>query len=165
MTNYFARDCESELQPRGIRGLTMKYLNFPNESARPRVTRGIRGAFVAAFVTLLFSVGCGDYSGSETDTSIVANSVGTSLPQGLSVTEQVTSFEATVYPVVRQYCIGCHAAGGSGSPKIARLVRGLRSSTTRRSTSRTRPPRDWFEGWPRTSIIAGRIVPPMRPSC
>ncbi len=74
-------------------------------------------------LTLLVAVvafGCGDYSGSSTDTSILANSnPGSGLPQGLSVTEQVTSFESTVYPVLRANCINCHGGSGPGAPQIA----------------------------------------------
>jgi Concanavalin A-like lectin/glucanases superfamily len=96
----------------------MKYFDSPTEAISMRTRRGLRGLFVASFVALL-SAGCGDYGGSQTDSSIVANSIGAGLPQGLSVTEQVTGFEQTVYPLLRQYCIGCHAAGGVGSPRIA----------------------------------------------
>ena len=96
----------------------MKCFDFPRESDSRSARHGVRGLCVVLLVAIV-SAGCGDYGGSETDTSIVANSIGADLAQGLSVTEQVTGFEQTVYPVLRQYCIGCHAAGGSGSPKIA----------------------------------------------
>jgi hypothetical protein len=96
----------------------MKCFDFPRESDSRSARHGVRGLCVTLLVAIV-SAGCGDYGGSETDTSIVANSIGADLAQGLSVTEQVTGFEQTVYPVLRQYCIGCHAAGGSGSPKIA----------------------------------------------
>jgi hypothetical protein len=96
----------------------MKSFDSPRHSFSPLARSDLRNLCVA-LVVAWFSTGCGDYGGSATDTSIVANSIGTNLPQGLSVTEQVTGFETTVYPVLRQNCIGCHAAGGSGSPKIA----------------------------------------------
>jgi hypothetical protein len=81
-------------------------------------TRFGRVALVIGVV--LATVGCGDYSGSSTDTSILANSVGgAGLPQGLSVTEQVTSFETTVYPVLRANCENCHGGSGPGAPQVA----------------------------------------------
>ena len=95
----------------------MRCFDFPRESTSRSARRGVRGLCFVLFVAIV-SAGCSDYGGSETDTSIVANSIGTGLPQGLSVTEQVTGFEQTVYPVLRQYCISCHAAGGSGSPRF-----------------------------------------------
>lgn len=80
-----------------------------------------RFGHVAAVLLLAFvAVGCGDYSGSDTDTSILSNNLGgASLPQGLSVTEQVTSFETTVYPVLRANCENCHGGSGPGAPQIA----------------------------------------------
>jgi hypothetical protein len=82
-----------------------------------------RSRFGHIALTLLLAIGafgCGDYSGSDTDTSILANNLGAaSLPQGLSVTEQVTSFEQTVYPVLRANCENCHGGSGPGAPQIA----------------------------------------------
>ena len=99
-------------------GNSMKYLEFQNQS----LVESVRRRFGSAVLTLLVgfvAVGCGDYSGSGNDTSILANNVGSGLPQGLSVTEQVTSFETTVYPVVRAYCDNCHGGSGPGAPQIA----------------------------------------------
>jgi len=96
----------------------MKCFDFPSESYSHAARSGLRIVGLA-IVAALLSMGCGDYGGSETDSSIVANSFGSGLPQGLAVAEQVTSFETTVYPLLRSYCVGCHAAGGAGSPKIA----------------------------------------------
>jgi hypothetical protein len=85
---------------------------------RPRFSIASLAA-LTLFVAVL-ALGCGDYSGSSTDTSILANSnPGGSLPQGLSVTEQVTSFESTVYPVLRAYCDNCHGGNGPGAPQVA----------------------------------------------
>ncbi len=96
-----------------------KHSDLPRESLKKKTTsRDLRGLTLALLVALM-AIGCGEYDGSDTDTSFAANTVGGGLPQGLSVADQVTSFEATVYPVVRQYCSGCHAAGGSGAPKFA----------------------------------------------
>ena len=69
----------------------------------------------------LLALGCGDYGTPSADTSIVQNNIGSGLPEGLSLTEQVTSFETTVYPVLRDNCERCHDAGGAGSPKIAHI--------------------------------------------
>jgi hypothetical protein len=77
------------------------------------------GHVVLAFLVALVGTACGDYSGSDTDTSILQNNVGNGLPQGLSVTEQVTSFETTVYPLLRTYCVDCHGGSGPGAPQIA----------------------------------------------
>jgi hypothetical protein len=98
----------------------MKTFAFPTEPNPNIAQRMLRASCMALFVAL-FTTACGDYSGSQTDTSIAANSVNSSSPSGLSVADQVTSFEATVFPLLRQRCTPCHATGpgGSGSPKIA----------------------------------------------
>lgn len=77
------------------------------------------GHGILVFLLVLAGAGCGDYSGSDTDTSILQNNVGNGLPQGLSVTEQVTSFETTVYPLLRDNCVNCHGGNGPGAPQIA----------------------------------------------
>jgi hypothetical protein len=76
-------------------------------------------SIVVALVCALATLACGDYGGSDTSAAIVDNTFGTGLPEGLSVTDQVTSFESTVYPVLRTNCASCHAANGPGAPKIA----------------------------------------------
>lgn len=78
-------------------------------------------ALLVALLTALLAAGCGDYGGPSTDTSIVQNNIGTALPEGLSVAEQVTSFETTVYPVLRANCAACHDASGPGAPTIAHI--------------------------------------------
>ncbi len=97
----------------------MMVADFPNRSFENEKVGAARGAMMAALALVLFALGCGDYGGPSTDTSIVQNNIGAGLPQGLSVAEQVTSFETTVYPLVRANCVGCHDAGGPGAPKIA----------------------------------------------
>ncbi len=78
------------------------------------------GHVALALLLIVGAFGCGDYSGSDTDTSILANNLGgAGLPEGLSVTEQVTSFEQTVYPVLRTYCENCHGGSGPGAPQVA----------------------------------------------
>lgn len=78
------------------------------------------GHVALALLLIVGAFGCGDYSGSDTDTSILANNLaGGGLPEGLSVTEQVTSFEQTVYPVLRTYCENCHGGSGPGAPQFA----------------------------------------------
>ena len=77
------------------------------------------GLVVCGLLLVLSSVGCGDYSGSSTDTSFVSNNLGSGLPESISVTLQVESFEQTVYPVLRQNCVGCHSGSGPGSPQFA----------------------------------------------
>ncbi len=74
------------------------------------------------FLTLALAftaAGCGDYGGSDTDTSVLGNNVGGGTPDGLSVAEQVTAFESTVYPLLDQYCVDCHGGSGPGAPQIA----------------------------------------------
>jgi hypothetical protein len=87
-------------------------------TAATRCGRTIAAWLVIALVALS-TLACGEYGGSGTDTSIVANSFATGLPQGLSVTEQVTTFETTVYPLLRANCDNCHGASGPGAPQIA----------------------------------------------
>ncbi len=82
-------------------------------------TSSVHALSVVVLVALV-SVACGDYSGSSgTNGTVVAGSLGTGLPEGLSVAEQVTSFETTVYPVLRTNCADCHSGSGPGSPRIA----------------------------------------------
>jgi hypothetical protein len=77
-------------------------------------------AIVVLVLFSLASLACGDYgSGSSASGTVVAGSLGTGLPEGLSVAEQVTSFETTVYPVLRTNCASCHSGSGPGSPRIA----------------------------------------------
>ncbi|MAG32857.1 MAG: hypothetical protein CL908_18420 [Deltaproteobacteria bacterium] len=96
----------------------MTAFDIPKETFGEKLRRWI-GRLAAASALALLSVGCGDYGGPSTDTSIAANSLGGGLPQGLSVAEQVTSFEATVFPVLRANCDGCHDQSGPGAPMIA----------------------------------------------
>lgn len=99
----------------GTGDIMMKSEIFPVESF---VTK-LRGAFVTLAVAL-GAAGCGDYGGSDTDTSVLGNGgPGGGTPDGLSVAEQVTAFEATVYPLVDQYCEDCHGGSGPGAPQIA----------------------------------------------
>lgn len=97
----------------------MKFCDFPKNSFEhtllPRFARRVLALMLATFLAA-----CGDYSGSDTDTSILANNpAGAGLPQGLSVADQVTSFETTVYPVLRANCVNCHGGNGPGAPQIA----------------------------------------------
>ena len=78
----------------------------------------IRLGFLALALALS-AVGCGDYGGSNTDTSVLGNDVGGGTPDGLSVAQQVTAFETTVYPLLDQYCVDCHGGSGPGAPQIA----------------------------------------------
>ncbi len=100
----------------------MKDLEFQNQSfdsLQGNALRRFRSAVFALLVGLMLA-GCGDYGGSDSDTSILGNNnLGSGQPEGLSVTEQVTSFEQTVYPVVRAYCDNCHGGSGPGAPQIA----------------------------------------------
>lgn len=102
----------------------MKSEIFPVESFvgfRRAGSRGtkLRGAILTLAVAF-GAVGCGDYGGSDTDTSVLGNgNPGGGAPDGLSVAEQVTAFEATVYPIVDQYCEDCHGGSGPGAPQIA----------------------------------------------
>ncbi len=99
----------------GTGDIMMKSEIFPVESFGTK----LRGAFLTLAVAL-GAVGCGDYGGSDTDTSVLGNgNPGGGTPDGLSVAEQVTAFEATVYPLVDQYCEDCHGGSGPGAPQIA----------------------------------------------
>lgn len=99
-------------------GSNMKLNRSPNVSSDQFRKRGLAQAFLSLFV-LVAAAGCGDYGGSSTDTSILANNIGGGLPSGLSVSEQVTSFEATVYPLLAENCVDCHGGSGPGAPQIA----------------------------------------------
>jgi hypothetical protein len=96
----------------------MNAYDLPADSTQKAPRPGV-GSWLIALSIALATLACGDYGGSGTDTSVVSNSFGTGLPEGLSVTEQVTSFETTVYPLLRTNCATCHAANGPGAPKIA----------------------------------------------
>ncbi len=96
----------------------MMYEDLPNRSFGTTSPCRFRQAGLSLLLAVV-ALGCGDYGGSSTDTSILANNLGNGLPQGLSVTEQVTSFEATVYPLLRTNCVTCHAGSGPGAPHIA----------------------------------------------
>ena len=96
----------AHVNPEGSGNHTMKFSDFPYRSSvdeKPGCTR----AALLAVLLVVFALGCGDYGGPSTDTSIVQNNIGAGLPEGLSVAEQVTSFETTVYPLVRANCAGC----------------------------------------------------------
>jgi hypothetical protein len=99
-------------------GSSMVHLEIQNQSLARNARRRF-GLAVLALLVGFVATGCGDYSGSDNDTSILANNLGSGLPEGLSVTEQVTSFEQTVFPVLRAYCENCHGGSGPGAPQIA----------------------------------------------
>ena len=102
-------------------GDTMKKIHsFPVESFVAGRGASLRRAFLI-LVLALGVAGCGDYGGSDTDTSVLGNGNpgGGGAPGGLSVAEQVTAFESTVYPLVDQYCVDCHGGSGPGAPQIA----------------------------------------------
>ena len=95
-------------------------LNGSRDDATTLLDLGSRlGLTALSLLLALGAFGCGDYGGSSTDTSILANNLGVGLPQGLSVTEQVTSFEQTLYPLLRANCIECHGGSGPGAPQFA----------------------------------------------
>lgn len=95
----------------------MYELDASERGRRPRTT------LFAAIVALLplFALACGDYGAPSTDPATASTTVGTGLPEGLSVAEQVTSFETTVYPLLRTNCSTCHDAAGPGAPRIAHV--------------------------------------------
>ncbi len=99
-------------------GSIMKLNRSPNGSSTKFREQRIKQLMLSLFV-LIVAAGCGDYGGSSTDTSILANNIGGNLPQGLSVSEQVTSFEATVYPLLAENCVDCHGGSGPGAPQLA----------------------------------------------
>jgi hypothetical protein len=111
----------------------MKRQLFPVESFVGQRGASLRRA-VLTFALALGAAGCGEYGGSDTDTSVLGNgNPGGGAPEGLSVAEQVTAFEATVYPL-DQYCATATAVvARARSSRIRRrdgLVGGV---TTRRS--------------------------------
>lgn len=84
------------------------------KSRRVGTRVGPKGAMAVAWLALL--VGCGVYEGGPSGPAITG-SLGGSVPTGLSQSEQVAAFAATVHPVVKLYCAGgCHDTGGLGAP-------------------------------------------------
>lgn len=70
----------------------------------------------AALILLTMAVGCGEYGGGTPGTQGPINTLNT-VPSGLSRTEQVAAFTATVYPVAVASCAGgCHDTGARGAP-------------------------------------------------
>lgn len=80
-------------------------------------------SLLKALVALLplVALACGDYGAPSTDATTASTTFGAALPEGLSVAEQVTSFETTVYPLLRANCVNCHDAAGPGAPRIAHV--------------------------------------------
>lgn len=103
----------------GSGDMMMTRHNFPVESFVRLRAIGFRQALVA-LVLALAAAGCGDYGGSGSDGSAVGSgNLGGNAPDGLSVSEQVTAFQTTVYPLLTQYCDDCHGGSGPGAPQIA----------------------------------------------
>jgi hypothetical protein len=97
---------------------SMKFSDFPRESIVVTLRRPI-GHVVSLLFLALVVLGCGDYGGSSGGSTVSAANFSAGLPQGLSVAEQVTSFEATVFPLLRTNCVQCHGGSGPGAPQIA----------------------------------------------
>ncbi len=78
----------------------------------------LRSARVCALVlAAALGLACGDFSGSPSGGDTAAPSDGF-----LDLSAQaggVEAFEATLHPIVRQYCVDCHAGIGPGSPHFA----------------------------------------------
>ncbi len=75
---------------------------------------GLLVAFAVVLAALL--VGCGNYQGTSEDEDETTT---LEPPPGLSQLQQLTAFETTVYPVVRQYCAdGCHDTGARDAPVL-----------------------------------------------
>jgi hypothetical protein len=71
---------------------------------------------LAALLATLFCA-CGDYGGGSSNQNSAAAGDGfldLSAPAG-----GVNAFQATVHPLVRQYCAACHEGNGPGSPHFA----------------------------------------------
>jgi cytochrome c5 len=95
----------------------MKFSDFPRETF-DRSLRHRIGLVVSLPLLALVAIGCGNY-GSSNDSSTPAATTFSGQPQGLSVAEQVTSFETTVYPILRTNCATCHGGNGPGAPQMA----------------------------------------------
>jgi hypothetical protein len=76
----------------------------------PRTARALAAALAA-----LSLAACGDFGGAAQGTQSGPGSVfdPSAIPGGQA------AFEATVYPLVTQYCSSCHAGAGPGSPHFA----------------------------------------------
>ncbi|MBW2417356.1 MAG: LamG domain-containing protein [Deltaproteobacteria bacterium] len=86
----------------------------PNRRISARGTRALLAIALAALLA-----GCGDYSGGNQQSPPNFDLTGPGVSPGLSDSINVVTFEATVYPMLREYCAECHDGGGRGSPAIA----------------------------------------------
>ncbi len=80
----------------------------------PRLRRAVLAALSAALVA------CGNYGG---DSAAPAGQVpvpsNPATGGGSSSDEMITAFSQTVFPLLRTYCVDCHAGAGPGTPHIA----------------------------------------------
>ena len=79
----------------------------------------LRGIALAALPAAL--VACGNYGGGDEDSAPVGQVVvpAGATAGGSSTDEMVAAFSQTVYPLLRSYCVDCHAGAGPGTPHIA----------------------------------------------
>jgi len=80
-------------------------------------TLGARALLFAVLAGLV--AGCGDYSGGDQQSPPTFDLTGQDASQGLEGSINVVTFEATVYPLLREHCAECHDGGGRGSPALA----------------------------------------------
>lgn len=91
-----------------------------------RPTTGVKGALRRRHGLLVLAalsaagLGCGDFGGESGGAAagfLLGASFGpSSSPAGVA---DISAFQASVYPLTRQYCEECHAGSGPGSPHIS----------------------------------------------
>lgn len=79
---------------------------------RGRATLGLARGIGAA----LLALACGDFSGGSGGDAPAGGGGVIDLTSG---SESVEAFEATLHPMLRQYCASCHEGNGPGSPHFA----------------------------------------------
>ncbi len=90
------------------------------------MTRSILSSLRAAALVALgaSALACGNYggggggSGAATAPAVVPSGAGGGT-SGSSQDEMVAAFSQTVFPLLRNYCVDCHAGAGPGTPHIA----------------------------------------------
>ena len=116
------RPSREQVLRRNLEGPKGRMMSIEEDGSPQRLRRKSQTISISSLLLLLtVALGCGDYGSPAASGTVVQTNLGSGLPEGLSVAEQVTSFETTVYPIVRANCAGCHDAGGSGAPSIAHI--------------------------------------------
>ena len=103
----------------------------------------VQMVLAAALLPLLTA--CGGYSGGANDAPLMPVTFQAPVG-GLAASEEVAAFSSTVYPIVRDHCLDCHAGSGPGTPHIAHSDAATAYSwEIRDDTARGHSSGIWFE--------------------